>query len=53
VLGGERFAQMLGGGVVALGIEQARQQLLGRLARIEVDLLLFLTRQHQPGLQLQ
>src|ERR1700735_3178902 len=52
-LGVQALAQILGGGPVTVSGEQPGQELLGRLARIEVDLLELLARQQQPRLQLQ
>ena len=36
-----------------MGVEQPREQLVGRLAGVELDQLLLLARQHQPRLQLE
>ena len=38
---------------VAVRVEQPREQLLGRLAGVELDQLLLLAGQHQPRLQLE
>ena len=46
-------AQVLGGAAVAVRLQQAREQLLGRLAGLEVEQLLAPRREHQARLQLQ
>ncbi len=54
LLRGEQLAQVGRGGPVAVGVEQPREQLLGGLARVELDQLLhLLAGQQQPRLQLE
>ena len=53
MLGLQPVAQVLGGAAVAVVLEHAREQLLGRLLGLEVEALLVLLRQHQARLQLQ
>ena len=53
MLGGEPLLQVRGRGAVAVRVEQAREQLLGRLAGVELDQLLLLAGQHQPRLELE
>ena len=53
LLVGEALGEIGRRGAVALGGEQPRQELLGGLAGIEVDLLDLLAGQQQPGLELQ
>jgi hypothetical protein len=53
VLGLEAVAQVLRGAAVAVVLEHAREQLLGRLLGLEVKPLLVLLGQHQARLQLQ
>ena len=53
VLVGEPVGQVLGRAAVAARLEHARQQLLGRLAGLEVEQLVLLARQHEPRLELQ
>ena len=44
---------MAGGGTEAAGVEQPRHQLLGSLFGLDLERLLVLAREHQPGLQLE
>ena len=53
VLVGQPVGQVLGRAAVAARLEHARQQLLGRLAGLEVEQLVLLARQHEPRLELQ
>ena len=53
VLVGQPVGQVLGRAPVAARLEHARQQLLGRLAGLEVEQLVLLARQHEPRLELQ
>ena len=53
LLVGEALGEMRRGAAVALGLQQAREQLLGRLTGLEVEQLLVLAGQHQARLQLQ
>jgi hypothetical protein len=53
VLVGQAVGQVLGRAAVAARLEHARQQLLGRLAGLEVEQLVLLARQHEPRLELQ
>jgi hypothetical protein len=53
VLGLEPRAQVLGRLAVAVVLEHARKQLLGRLDRLDVELLVLIRGQHEPRLQLE
>ena len=53
MLGLEPVAQVLGGLAVAVVLEHAREQLLGRLDRLDVEALLLVGGEHQPRLQLE
>ncbi len=50
---GEPLVEVASGLAVAVVLEHAREQLLGRLLRLEVELFLVLHRKHQPRLELQ
>ena len=49
----QAFAQVRGRGAIPVSREQPREQLLGRLAGVELDLLELLARQQQPRFELQ
>ena len=53
VLGGEPIVQVLRGAAIAVVLEQAREQLVGRLAGVEIEPLLLVAREHQPRLELE
>ena len=53
LLAGQPGAEMLGRAPVALGLEHACEQLLGRLAGLELVQLVVGARQHEARLQLQ
>ena len=48
LLGGQQLVQGLGGAAVTAVVQHARQQLLDRLLRLEVEAVHLLARQHQP-----
>ena len=47
------LTQVLGGSPVAVVLEHSREQLLGGLLRLQVELVVVLGRQHQPRLELE